>query len=92
MNTRKLLHLAALMAATFLFASGTAWAHGPAPTDILIEFDPASPVVEGTMVDIKGKALCDGAYHDGFCTAGDGTIITVGNNIQIQQLGRDCVQ
>lgn len=46
MKWRTLLHLAALMAATFLFASGTAWADPPGGLDgtTIITVSPSSPV------------------------------------------------
>lgn len=81
MSHRAPLRLAAATASALLLATGTAWAD-PAQTVSSIAFDPASPVGDGTLVDITGTVVC-GEAHGTFCTA-SGLAVTVGT-IQIQQ-------
>ena len=64
-----------------LLAGAPAWAD-KANTTAMIAFDPASPVTEGTLVDITGTVLC-AENHGTFCDAVDKPL-TVGS-IQTQQ-------
>lgn len=76
-------HAAAGLAALgfLLLAAAPAWAN-PTNTSTTIAFDPASPVTEGTLVDITGTTLC-AQIHGTFCDA-VGKPLTIGS-IQIQQ-------
>lgn len=58
----------------------------PANTDVSIDFDPPSPVTDGTLVDITGTVLCDGVHGD-FCDADDKPV-TIGS-IRVQQVQDD---
>jgi hypothetical protein len=64
-------------------SSGTAEAN-PADADISIALNSPSPVTDGTLVDITGTVLCDGAHGQGFCDT-DGKPAASGS-IRIQQV------
>ena len=72
----------ALIAPLVLLLTGTAWAN-PADTTVTTSFNPASPVPEGTIVDVIGTVVCTVAHDNGFCDAA-GKPVTVGS-LRIQR-------